>query len=129
MNITGIRPYEAIGYARVQQNSDNLVVNSTKADYLEDAPVTASVSSSSVNRQTQTAYDFAMKYDPNATYELKGKDSDLASLDKMNKLPESHKDQALKQYHTFVGNLGNKTENVDSQEKSNARQLENFTFS
>lgn len=63
--------------------------------------------------------DFAGQYQPDAVYELKGEDSDIANLDVEKALSDMKKDQILQQYQYFVGeskageNLISKRENED----------------
>ncbi len=121
MNITGIRPYEAIGYySNKIERKDALVETTVEAQspYLEEP----SYLEESRPEQRETSYDYAKKYNPDATYEMKGADSDLSSLDKVTELPKEHKDDALRQYQVFVGGRNRETQ----QNLAPARQLENF---
>ena len=47
--------------------------------------------------------DFASKYDANATFDLKGKDSDIAALDETPNIANVMKQQIARQYSVFVG--------------------------
>lgn len=49
------------------------------------------------------AIDYAKRYQPDAAYELKGADSDIARLDVERALSDMRKDQILEQYQFFVG--------------------------
>lgn len=136
MNITGIRPYEAVGfYANRIENADLSVksVNIEPGEYLNGGSEAGSFSGESspylngrAVQQNETSYDFAQKYDPTARYELKGSESDLASLDYLNEVPKAHKDEVLKQYQMFVGNRSEEKVQQDVQDSS--RMLENFTL-
>jgi len=107
MNISGIRPFEAIGYysnvnrIKGQEALANGV--NAKGDYPEEQQGQPQQEPVVRPEQKENAFEFAKKYDPEATYELKGKDSDITKLDKMAELPKAHKDEALKQYQVFVG--------------------------
>ena len=79
MNISGIRPVDGF------YNYSSYGVNSA----------------SSV--KTFGAYDFASQYDPNATYSLKGKDSELKNLDVEKAISDMQRDEAIHQYQYFVG--------------------------
>ncbi len=47
--------------------------------------------------------EFNARYQPDASYELKGVDSDLSKLDVEKALSDLKKDQVLQQYQFFVG--------------------------
>lgn len=51
----------------------------------------------------QGAIDYANSYQPDAVYELKGVDSDIARLDVERAISDMRKDQVLEQYQFFVG--------------------------
>lgn len=46
---------------------------------------------------------YAKQYQPDATYEMKGADSEISSLDVEKALSDLQKDQVLMQYQVFVG--------------------------
>lgn len=129
MNITGIRPYEAIGqYSnrienRTYAEKSNQIVR-PQGEYLEEGLYKTDDYDSRI-RQTETALDYAKKYDATATYEMKGADSDLSRLDVMNEIPRAHRDEVLKQYQVFVG--GNSSTETSKQDNVQ-RQLENFNI-
>jgi len=121
MNISGIRPFEAIGYYNKNINSVSSIETGAEVlnagEFIEDGRGELStneyVDSNPRQHQTETAYDFAKLYKPDVTYSLKGADSDLASLDKPAKSYEAPKDSVLSQYKTFVGNVrGNENFNL-----------------
>lgn len=105
MNISGIRPFEAIGYySNINKvNGQEAVV--AKVQVAEQQPKEQPKQQQVFERpeQKENAFEFAKKYDPTATYDLKGEDSDITKLDKVTEMPKAHKDEALKQYQTFVG--------------------------
>ena len=51
----------------------------------------------------QGAIDYANSYQPDAVYELKGVDCDIARLDVERAISDMRKDQVLEQYQFFVG--------------------------
>ncbi|MGN0170737.1 MAG: hypothetical protein ACI39H_08265 [Lachnospiraceae bacterium] len=77
-----------------------------------------------VRQQNETSYDFAQKYNPDARYDLKGSESDLASLDYINEVPQAYKDEVLKQYQIFVGSKP--AEQAQPETQSAGRMMENF---
>lgn len=105
MNISGIRPYNGIynGYERVQ--SVNPQAEEVSSDLASRAAVGTEVHTEEApaGKQTFGAYDLAQQYDPKASYELKGADSDLRSLDVEKAINTMEKDSALQQYQRFVG--------------------------
>ena len=62
--------------------------------------------------QNFTSYDYAKQYEPEATYEMKGADSDIALLDVEKVLSDVQKDVVLQQYQFFVGKSENQTKSV-----------------
>lgn len=66
------------------------------------------------------AVDYAKRYQPDVTYELKGADSSIAKLDVERALSDMRKDQMLEQYQFFVGESG------VTEETPGRRQYENF---
>lgn len=111
MNVSGIRPYEGFyqynsiklnelrnqQIAAAQQNTDtpDLQDEEQRRRQQEAAAFSAN--------QTFDSYDFAQQYKPDETFELKGADSELASLDVTKAISDLGKDQLLQQYQYFVG--------------------------
>ena len=138
MNISEIRPYEAMGYVNIYRNSESsLLSGNTSIDDGRASEVISNISSYNSDvraRQNETSYDYAMRYDKDATYSLKGEDSDLASLDRVTDIPKQHKDSVLFQYQSFIA--GKVNENRDKELVSNneltlnrgSRQMEDFAI-
>lgn len=107
MNISGIRP--GLGSPTISQSralgsveeSDRLSVSKTQEQQ------ESSIARYSRERASQTfgAYDYANQYRPDDTFDLKGADSDLRSLDLQKAISDMHKDRLLQQYQTFVGEV------------------------
>lgn len=76
-------------------------------------------------QQNFTSYDYAKQYEPEATYEMKGADSDIALLDVEKVLSDVQKDAVLQQYQFFVGESENQTK---SAKDTIADFGENFTI-
>lgn len=74
------------------------------------------------SKEDHGAKEFADRYQPDATYELKGMDSDLSKLDIEKALSDMKKDQVLQQYQFFVGE---KQQTAD-EPLSRYREDENF---
>lgn len=118
MNISGIRP--AVGfydYNSIKQAEEVGVVSqeiaSNRATEVSADTATATQNAEDVatrSRQSFGAYDYAGQYEPDTTYELKGADSDIRSLDVAKAVSDMQKDELIHQYQYFVGqDLGTNT--------------------
>ena len=127
MNISGIRPtagfysYNSIkiNELRNQQlavTTQEKVAKRESVIEQEEVPV----------EQTFSSFDFAQTYRPDATYELKGEDSDVSGLDVEKTLSDLEKDKVLEQYQYFVGNRAQKTATDLNTENKMPRSGENF---
>ena len=100
MNISGIRT----GAGFYDYNS--IKINEVRSQQIQEAreseqiPVTGTVEQ---NEEDYGVADFNAKYQPDASYDLKGVDSDLSKLDVEKALSDLKKDQVLQQYQFFVG--------------------------
>lgn len=127
MNISGIRPtagfysYNSIKINELR-NQQLAVTTQEKAVKKEsvieqdEAPV----------EQTFSSFDFAQTYKPDATYELKGEDSDVSRLDVEKTLSDLEKDKVLEQYQYFVGDRAQKVATDLNTENKMPRSGENF---
>ena len=127
MNISGIRPtagfysYNSIkiNELRNQQLAVTTQEKAAKRESVieqEEVPV----------EQTFSSFDFAQTYRPDATYELKGEDSDVSGLDVEKTLSDLEKDKVLEQYQYFVGDRAQKTATDLNTENKMLRSGENF---
>ena len=127
MNISGIRPtagfysYNSIkiNELRNQQLAVTTQEKAVKRESVieqEEVPV----------EQTFSSFDFAQTYRPDATYELKGEDSDVSRLDVEKTLSDLEKDKVLEQYQYFVGDRAQKTATDLNTENKMPRSGENF---
>ena len=110
MTISGIRPYAGFyEYNSIKANElrAEQIAATQKASSVEAEEVSTETQSAAVQtpapEQNFTAFDYAQNYRSDETYELKGKDSDLASLDMQKAISDLDKDQVLQQYQFFVG--------------------------
>lgn len=110
MTISGIRPYAGFyEYNSIKANElrAEQIAATQKAPSVEAEEVSAETQSAAVQtpspEQSFTAFDYAQNYRADETHELKGKDSDLASLDMQKAISDLDKDQVLQQYQFFVG--------------------------
>ena len=101
MNISGIRPYAGF------YDYNSIKAEALRSQQIAEAQPTISLQQPEEPQVTVTevpveqnfdSYDFAQTYRPGETYELKGKDSDLESLDVQKAVSDLDKDQVLQQY-------------------------------
>lgn len=135
MNISGIRPYEGFyEYNSIKETelrnqqiaaSQNNPENQSAPEEERQETVVAAP------EQNYTSYDYAQNYRPGETYELKGADSDINSLDIMKAVSDLDKDQVLRQYQYFVGKLDSpvtKTLNAPTDSELVSHTGENFSL-
>lgn len=110
MNISGIRPaggyYDYNEIKRTEQISANETPKAVTADVKAQEPEANTLKGRSAEveaQQTFGAYDYASQYNPDATYSLKGAESDIHSLDVEKAISDMRKDEVIHQYQYFVG--------------------------
>lgn len=77
-------------------------------------------------RQSFTSLDYANTYDSNASYELKGADSDISTLDVAKAVSDLDKDKVLQQYQRFVGSADVTVMQQAALNEQINRETENF---
>ena len=106
MNISGIRPYSGF-YNTNQVNSVKDGQITEKSSALEPQEVSSKTSEQDLQaakvKQTFGAYDYTDQYRPDVTFDMKGADSDLRTLDVEKAISDMQKDEVLHQYQFFVG--------------------------
>ena len=110
MNISGIRP--SIGFydynsIRIRQELGALAAEEPEKESLVENPeisVTEDDIAEARKNQTFGNYDFASQYKPGETFELKGVDSDIKSLDVEKAVSSMQKDSIIHRYQYFVQN-------------------------
>ena len=134
MNISGLRPYEALDHFKV----DKEVIAKAQADHISQMAVSTgteekkaafvSMQSEASNNSSNrlTASDFAKNFKATTAFSWKGSESDLAKLDQESVPKPTDKDSVLRQYQFYVG----PKDSVEEEQKvtQNAKQLENFDF-
>ena len=111
MNISGIRTYAGFyDYNSIKsQEARHQQIAEAKAEMDEKESTVQATEQENVQAQRvkaepdNGAVEYAKKYQPDATYELKGMNSDIMNLDVQKALSDMKKDQVLQQYHFFVG--------------------------
>lgn len=105
MNISGIRINAGFYDYNTIKSNEVAAQQLMNVNQEQESEVKEEVTASPIERSGSDfgAYDFAKMYQPDATYELKGVDSDIVSLDVEKALSDMKKDQILQQYQFFVG--------------------------
>lgn len=130
MNISGIRPYGGVyGYNSIQAE-DVLPAGAASPEQSGTVDVEQAAQERDYGKQTFGAADLARQYQPEASYELKGADSDIRSLDVERALSDLQKDQVLQQYQFFVGTAREQNGGMGMTVMGgqNIRAMENFDF-
>lgn len=130
MNISGIRPSEGFysyNSIRVNELRNSQIMSSKQA--VDDTASQQSIADDTADyeaaraRQSFTSLDYANTYD---SYELKGADSDISTLDVAKAVSDLDKDKVLQQYQRFVGSAdGTVMQQAALNEQIN-RETENF---
>ena len=137
MTISGIRPYAGFyEYNSIKANElrAEQIAATQKASSVEAEEVSTETQSAAVQmpapEQNFTAFDYAQNYRSDETYELKGKDSDLASLDMQKAISDLDKDQVLQQYQFFVGENIEQSgiRQITATDTAKVRNVENFNL-
>lgn len=106
MNLSGIRISAGFYDYNSIENRAVTVGSELPQSVTEQAPSAEEHAAPAVSRKSgpdQGAIDYANSYQPDAVYELKGVDSDIARLDVERAISDMRRDQVLEQYQFFVG--------------------------
>lgn len=129
MNISGIRPSEGFysyNSIRVNELRNSQIMSSKQA--VDDTASQQSIADHEAARARQsfTSLDYANTYDSNASYELKGADSDISTLDVTKAVSDLDKDKVLQQYQRFVGSADVTVMQQAALNEQINRETENF---
>ena len=129
MNISGIRPSEGFysyNSIRVNELRNSQIMSSKQA--VDDTASQQSIADDKAARARQsfTSLDYANTYDSNASYELKGADSDISTLDVAKAVSDLDKDKVLQQYQRFVGSADVTVMQQAALNEQINRETENF---
>ncbi len=80
------------------------------------------------DKQTLSSADYAKTYEADKTYDLKGADSDIASLDHTKDASGSQKSQIMQQYQMFMGETQAQGVRQFAMNTRAVRAVENFAF-
>lgn len=98
MNISGIRPSAGIYDYNIIKEKETEEVQAQQISGVQPEQ-----ERQSVVLQKETAFDYASRYEPGKTFEMKGTESALEDLDMEKAISDMQKDQLLHQYQFFVG--------------------------
>ena len=135
MNISGMRPYAGFyDYNSIKAAE----LRSQQIAVVQNEPLSGDSSGNRAEdekfawntpKQTYTSYDFAQSFNPDETYELKGEDSDISSLDIQKAISDMEKDQVLQQYQYFVGTRDSGVRKTAAEQmQPSMRSGENFSL-
>lgn len=105
MNISGIRPsagfydYNTIKSEELSAEQTQKTLTVQQSDTEQEAVMNVEASA----KPDTGAMDYANRYQPDVTYDLKGADSELMSLDVEKAISDMKRDQVLQQYQFFIG--------------------------
>lgn len=105
MNISGIRPsagfydYNTIKSEELSAEQTQKTLTAQQSDTEQEAVMNVEASA----KPDTGAMDYANRYQPDASYDLKGADSELMSLDVEKAISDMKRDQVLQQYQFFIG--------------------------
>lgn len=134
MNISGIRPYagfyeyNSIKSAEIRSQQIAAVQPQDSRKDSGDSETQEVLAPAMQEVPTYNAYDFAQTYQPNETFELKGADSDIYSLDIQKAVSDLEKDQVLQQYQYFVGSKSDVVTRDSDPVAASLRSGENFSL-
>lgn len=135
MNISGVRPYagfyeyNSIRSAELKSSQVMAANEQSAKDAMDGERKNSQSTVVPEAAQNFTSFDFAQSYDPNASYDLKGTDSDINNLDTMKAISDLDKDLVLRQYQYFVGTKDNGVTQIASEPAGNVvRGAENFSL-
>ena len=105
-----LNDYNAYDRIRIERENNNLEVGKQQGSQQEvkeqEAPKAQELDLRLGDihpRKNATLEDISLSLNDNKAFEMKGKDSDLESLDMEKAVSDMQKDQALMQYQYFVG--------------------------
>ena len=135
MNISGIGSYSG-NYNSIKINSPAVAQKASKAGSGAQAQAVRSDDGARRQQEQQqiranqnfNSADYAKQYEPGKNYEMKGADSDLASLDESGSATNSQKSQIMQQYRLFMGETQAQGANQAAMNTRAVRGVENFAF-
>lgn len=132
MNISGIgsysSSYNSIRINRLFQNQQTQEVQPQQGGQPERPQIDPQEQQAVRQKQTFGAEDYAKQYEAGKTYEMKGADSEIASLDVAGTATGSQRSQIMQQYQMFMGETQAQGANQSAMNTNAVRAVENFAF-
>ena len=132
MNISGIgsysSSYNSIRINRLFQNQQTPEVQTQQDRQPERPQIDPQEQQAVREQQTFRSQDYAKQYESGRTYELKGADSEIASLDVAGTATGSQRSQIMQQYQMFMGETQAQGANQSAMNMGAVRTVENFAF-
>lgn len=125
MIISGMRPYAGFYTYNSIKSGETVQQMQTTA---QPQPNEQQMPEQASEKQAYTSFDYAKEYQPNASYELKGADSDLANLDMQKAISDMKKDGVLQQYQYFVGTQDFAVKRTPTETAVSMRSGEDFSL-
>lgn len=103
---------------QTQKNQEELAAQQQQQKTVDSRPI----------EQNFGAEDYAKQYDSRATYEMKGADSDINSLDVTKNVSDGQKSLIMQQYQLFMGETQAQGSAQAAMNTQAVRGVENFSF-
>ncbi|MDD6037861.1 MAG: hypothetical protein PUD20_03545 [bacterium] len=103
---------------QAQKNQEELAAQQQQQKTVDSRPI----------EQNFGAEDYAKQYDSRVTYEMKGADSDIKSLDAGKNVADGQKSLIMQQYQLFMGETQAQGSAQAAMNTQAVRGVENFTF-
>jgi|GEM_PF-3899505 len=132
MNISGIGSYSnSYNSIRINRLFDQQQAQSIQPQQSEQAarPQIDPQEQQAIRaKQNFSSEDYAKQYESGKTYEMKGVDSEITSLDTSGMVTGSQKSQIMQQYQMFMGETQAQGVNQFAMNTRAVRGVENFAF-
>lgn len=132
MNISGIgsysSSYNSIRINRLFNNQQTQSIQPQQSEPAARPQINPQEQQAVRAKQRLSSGDYAKQYESGKTYDLKGADSDITSLDASGAVADSQKSQIMQQYRMFMGETQAQGANQSAMNTHAVRGVENFAF-
>ena len=132
MNISGIgaysSSYNSIRINRLFNNQQTQSVQPQQSEPVASPQIDPQEQQAIRAKQRLSSGDYAKRYESGKTYDLKGTNSDITSLDAFGTAADSQKSQIMQQYRIFMGETQAQGANQSAMNTHAVRGIENFAF-